>query len=86
VRRREIMTNKEIAKNITDIVFDNSKNVLDDKAIAVKTLIEFLNSPSKYASGAGYHREDMESAIMDLLKDIRLNYVHYMGLSEKKVL
>ena len=78
------MTNKEIAKNITDIVFDNNKSVLDDKAIAVKTFIEFLNSPSKYATGVGYHREDMESAITDILKDTRLNFVHFMDLSESK--
>lgn len=78
------MTNKEIAKNITDIVFDESKSVLDDKAIAVKTMIEFFNIPSKYSSGVGYTRENMESAILDLLKDKRLNFVHYMDLSESK--
>jgi hypothetical protein len=80
------MTNIEIAKHITDIVFDDSnKNPeLDDRQVAVKTLIEFLNSPSKYSTGVGYYREDMEAAVIGLLKDKRLNFVHYMDLSESK--
>lgn len=80
------MTNKEIAKYITDIVFDDNDNkaVLNNRQIAVKTLIEFLNSPSKYSKGVGYYREDMETAVLGLLKDKRLNFVHYMDLSESK--
>lgn len=81
------MTNREIAENITNIVFNNKDSrVLNDEAIAVKTIIEFLNTPTKYSSGYGYGREDMEKAIMDLLKDKRLNFVHYMDLSEKEEL
>jgi hypothetical protein len=79
------MTNKEIAKKVTNIVFEQKDGTPDCDAFALQLLIECLNSPMKYSKErVGYVREDMEAAILGLLKDKRINFVHYMDLSESK--
>jgi hypothetical protein len=77
------MTNKEIAQRVTNIVFTQKDGTPDCDAFALQLLIEALNTPSKYnKEGVGYHRNHMEEAISDILKDKRLNGVHFMDLSE----
>jgi hypothetical protein len=77
------MTNKEIAQKVTNIVFEQKDNSPDCEAFALQLFIEALNCPSKYShQSIGYRKEDMEQAILDLLKDVRFNGIHYMDLSE----
>jgi hypothetical protein len=79
------MTNKEIANKVVNMVFGQKDGTPDCDAFALKLFIEALNSPSRYSnerSGA-YCKENMEQAIMDILKPIRINGKHYMDFSEK---
>ena len=74
------MTNNEIAKHITDLTFnrDLQFNVCSfDQAVAISTLIEFLNNPTKYSKDNCYTNIDMEAAIVDLLKNVRIQGKHF---------
>lgn len=77
------MTNKEIAKKVTNIIFTQEDGSPNSDAFALRLMIEALNSPSKYSKErVGYYQENMEQAIIDILNDVRFNGVHFMDLSE----
>lgn len=80
------MTNREVARYLTSIVFDSNKCEHSDGDLAVKTLIEAVNCPSKYSMGVGYTREDMEIAVFDFMCKYRKNGCDYMDLGEKEYL
>lgn len=78
------MTNKEIANKVANIVFTQEDGSPECDAFALQLFIEALNCPSRYSverSGV-YNKQNMEQAILDILKDIRINGKHYMDLSE----
>lgn len=80
------MTNKEIVKHITDMVFNDDMNQLEytDIGLAIKEFFEAVNSPTKYSGSRMYSREDMERAVNDVLAQHRKNFVDYIDLSEKR--
>lgn len=80
------MTNREVAKYLTNIVFNTNKCQHSEENLAVKTLIEAVNCPSKYSMSVGYTREDMEKAVFDFMCKYRKNGQDYMDLGEKEYL